>query len=164
MRVRKAPRRKAKGAKSKGHRSLILGNPENRQLHRGVEARYLVNELANPLLPCAICFRISRGFFYRHSRMQHHQYYPACSMQCQDAIAAICSANGGQLAQRAITQMERKAIVATRVPLAMALQQLGVLDHFKDVKPEHIDWLVLEVWNSVRQSMQQQSLQGDIPF
>jgi hypothetical protein len=68
------------------------------------------------------------------------------------------------MAQRALTQMERKAIIETRVPLAVALQKLGVLQHFNDIKSEHIDWLILEVWNGVRQSMQQQSLQGDIPF
>jgi hypothetical protein len=85
-------------------------------------------------------------------------------MKCQDGIAAICKIDGGVMAQRTLSQMERKALLEARVNLAEALKRLGLVEHFMNVQPEHIDWLILEIWNGVRESMQRQSLQGDIPF
>jgi hypothetical protein len=110
--------------------------------------------------PCAICGREARGFGYVH---QHDLYptYRFCSLRCLNAGAAIAGRQGGMIDK---TEMERQAIKDARRPLAEALTELGLMQHFLDLSAEQIDQLIEAAVDGFQQSMQCQALNDDVPW
>ena len=62
------------------------------------------------------------------------------------------------------TDMEKQAIKDARRYFAEALTDLGLMEAFLDRKPEEIDQLIEACVDGFQDSMQSQSLSGDIPF
>jgi hypothetical protein len=119
---------------------------------------------------CAICCREDRGFGYVHElRPERYPSYRFCSMRCLDAGAALAMRNDGMIdcakrAPGAKTDMERRAIKDARRFLAEALTELGLMAPFADRSAAEIDRLIEACVDGFRESMQRQSLNGDIPF
>ena len=62
------------------------------------------------------------------------------------------------------TEMERQAIKDARRPLAEALTELGLMQHFLEITAEQIDQLIEAAVDGFQQSMQCQALNDDLPF
>ena len=62
------------------------------------------------------------------------------------------------------TDMEKKAIRDARRFFAEALTELGLMEAFFDRKPEEIDQLIEACVDGFQDSMQTQSLNGDVPY
>ncbi len=62
------------------------------------------------------------------------------------------------------TDMEQKAIVDARRFFAEALTELGLMEAFHDRNPENIDQIIEACVDGFQDSMQRQSLNGDVPF
>ena len=112
--------------------------------------------------PCAICGRQNRGFGYVHQlRPDRFPSYRFCSMRCLDVGAALARRNKGLIDK---TDMEKTAIKDARRFFAEALTELGLMEAFFDRKPEEIDQLIEACVDGFQESMQSQSLNGEIPF
>jgi len=62
------------------------------------------------------------------------------------------------------TDMETRAIKDARQFLAEALSELGLLKQFHDRSADEIDRIIEACVDGFQDSMQRQSLNGDIPF
>lgn len=62
------------------------------------------------------------------------------------------------------TDMEQKAIIDARRFFAEALSELGLMDAFHDRSAEDIDQIIEACVDGFQDSMQRQSLAGDVPF
>jgi hypothetical protein len=82
-------------------------------------------------------------------------------MRCLDAGAALAKRNNGLIDK---TDMEKTAIKAARRFFAEALTELGLMEAFFDRKPAEIDQLIEACVDGFQDSMQSQSLNGDLPF
>jgi len=82
-------------------------------------------------------------------------------MRCLDAGAVLARRNNGLIDK---TDMEKQAIKDARRFFAEALTELGLMEAFFDRKPEEIDRLIEACVDGFQDSMQSQSLNGDIPF
>jgi hypothetical protein len=112
--------------------------------------------------PCALCCRESRGFGYVHQlRDDFYPTYRFCSLRCQGAGAALAGRHNGMIDK---TDMEKQAIKDARRPFAEILTELGLMEHFFDLKAEQIDQLIEAAVDGFQQSMQGQALNDDLPF
>ena len=112
--------------------------------------------------PCAICGRQNRGFGYVHQlRPDWFPSYRFCSMRCLDVGAALARRKNGLIDK---TDMEKTAIKDARRFFAEALTELGLMEAFFDRKPEEIDQLIEACVDGFQDSMQSQSLNGEISF
>ena len=112
--------------------------------------------------PCAICGRQNSGFGYVHQlKFGRFPSYRFCSMRCLDIGAALARRNNGVIDK---TDMEKKAIKDARRFFAEALTELGLMEAFFDRKPEEIDQLIEACVDGFQDSMQSQSLNGEISF
>jgi Family of unknown function (DUF6511) len=112
--------------------------------------------------PCTICGREAQGFGYVH-QLRHDLYptYRFCSMRCLHAGAAIAARQDGMIDK---TAMEQQAIRDARRPVAEALTELGLMEHFFDLSAEQIDQLIEAAVDGFQQSMQCQALNDDVPW
>lgn len=85
-------------------------------------------------------------------------------MGCQDAIHVLITRGNGNMPDLHLSEMESKAIVATRRNLYDALVDIGVSSAFESCSTEQIDYLIEAVWHGLRASMQRQSAKGEVPF
>jgi len=113
-------------------------------------------------VPCALCGREARGFGYCHGlRWDRHPYYRFCSMACLMAGSANTKRNHGMIDK---TDMEQRAIKDARRFLAEALAELGLMAPFNDRSARDIDQIIEACVDGFQDSMQRQSLNGDIPW
>ena len=62
------------------------------------------------------------------------------------------------------TDMEKKAIIDARRFFAEALTELGLMGAFHDRSAQEIDQIIEACIDGFQDSMQRQSLDGDVPF
>ena len=62
------------------------------------------------------------------------------------------------------TDMEQQAIRDARQFFAEALTELGLMEHFHARSPDNIDQIIEACVDGFQDSMQRQSLAGDVPF
>jgi len=111
---------------------------------------------------CAICGRAARGFYYTHElRPDRYPTFAFCSHRCQRAGAAIAKGNKGMIDK---SDMEQRAIKDARRFLAEVLTELNLMAPFHDRSPNEIDRIIEACVDGFQDSMQRQSLNGDIPF
>jgi hypothetical protein len=111
---------------------------------------------------CAICSRTERGFYYTHLlRPDRYPTFAFCSHRCQRAGAAIAKRMNGMIDK---TDMELRAIKDARRFFAEVLSEMGLLAPFHDRRPEEIDRIIEACVDGFQDSMQRQSLNGDVPF
>src|SRR5665213_158060 len=111
---------------------------------------------------CAVCSRAARGFYYTHQlRPDRYPTFAFCSHRCQCAGAAIAKRKNGMIDK---TDMETRAIKDARRLLAEVLTELGLLASFHDRPAADIDRIIEACVDGFQDSMQRQSLNGDIPF
>jgi len=82
-------------------------------------------------------------------------------MHCLKAGSAIAGRNIGMIDK---TDMEQKAIIDARRFFAEALTELGLMDAFHDRNAKDIDQIIEACIDGFQDSMQRQSLDGDVPF
>ena len=111
---------------------------------------------------CAVCSRAAIGFYYTHElRPDRYPTFAFCSHRCQRAGAAIAKGNKGMIDK---TDMEQRAIKDARRFLAEVLTELGLMAPFHDRTADDIDRIIEACVDGFQDSMQRQSLNGDIPF
>jgi hypothetical protein len=91
-------------------------------------------------------------------------WYPTftfCSVRCLRAGAAIAKRSRGVIDK---TDMEIRAIKDARRFLAEVLNELGLMAPFHDRSAADIDRIIEACIDGFQESMQRQSLNGDIPF
>lgn len=111
---------------------------------------------------CAICGRATRGFYYTHElRPDRYPTFGFCSLRCQSAGAAIAKGNKGMIDK---SDMEQRAIKDARRFLAEVLTELNLMAPFHDRSTAEIDRIIEACVDGFQDSMQRQSLNGDIPF
>jgi hypothetical protein len=111
---------------------------------------------------CAICGRAAIGFYYTHElRPDRYPTFAFCSHRCQSAGAAIVKRNKGMIDK---TDMEQRAIKDARRFLAEVLSELNLMAPFHDRTADDIDRIIEACIDGFQDSMQRQSLNGDIPF
>jgi hypothetical protein len=111
---------------------------------------------------CALCGRQARGFGYVHQlRWETFPYHRFCSLRCLDAGSASAMRNNGMIDK---TDMEQRAIRDARRLLAETLTELGLMEPFYHRKADDIDRIIEACVDGFQDSMQRQSLSGDLPF
>jgi hypothetical protein len=111
---------------------------------------------------CAVCSRAARGFFYTHElRPDRYPTFAFCSLRCQHAGAAIAKGKKGMIDK---TDMEQRAIKDARRFLAEVLTEMGLMAPFHDRAADDIDRIIEACVDGFQDSMQRQSLNGDVPF
>ena len=111
---------------------------------------------------CAVCGRAARGFYYTHQlRPDRFPTFALCSRRCQEAGAAIAKRMKGMIDK---TDMEARAIKDARRFLAEVLTELGLMAPFHDRTADDIDRIIEACVDGFQDSMQRQSLNGDLPF
>ena len=63
-----------------------------------------------------------------------------------------------------LTAMEREAIKFARRNLYEALVKIGRAEAFNDASADEMDGVIEAVWNGCRESMQQQTAAGEVPW
>jgi hypothetical protein len=122
------------------------------------------NPLANPWALCVLCGRQAGGLYYQEWS-NRKIVYRACGINCLLGIEKLVQARkGGWLTMAALTHMEKIAIKEAKRSLYNSLVGLGKAQYFEDCTAEQIDKLVEAIWNGLRASMSQQSMNGDVPF
>ena len=112
--------------------------------------------------PCALCGRQARGFGYVHLlRRDRYPLHRFCSMRCLDAGSTLARRTNGMIDK---TDMEQRAIRDARRFLAETLTELGLMEPFYHRKAEEIDRIIEACVDGFQDSMQRQSLSGDVPF
>ncbi|MFZ1416311.1 MAG: DUF6511 domain-containing protein [Defluviicoccus sp.] len=112
--------------------------------------------------PCALCGRQARGFGYVHQlRWEAYPHHRFCSMRCLDAGSALAMRNDGMIDK---TDMEQRAIKDARRILAETLTELGLMEPFYHRPAADIDRIIEACVDGFQDSMQRQSLTGDVPF
>jgi hypothetical protein len=114
------------------------------------------------LLKAARFAAAARGFGYVHQlRWETFPYHRFCSLRCLDAGSASAMRNNGMIDK---TDMEQRAIRDARRFLAETLTELGLMEPFYHRKADDIDRIIEACVDGFQDSMQRQSLNGDIPF
>jgi hypothetical protein len=94
-------------------------------------------------------------------RPDRYPTFAFCSHRCQRAGAVIAKRMKGMIDK---TDMEQRAIKDARRFLAEVLTELGLMAPFYDRTKEEIDRIIEACVDGFQDSMQRQSLNGDIPF
>jgi hypothetical protein len=111
---------------------------------------------------CAVCSRADRGFYYTHQlRPDRYPTFAFCSYRCQRAGAAIAKRKNGMIDK---TEVEAKAIKEARRPFAEVIAELGLMPAFEGRSAAEIDRIIEACVDGFQDSMQRQSLNGDLPF
>jgi hypothetical protein len=109
-----------------------------------------------------MCGRQARGFGYVHRlRWEAFPYHRFCSMRCLGAGSALAMRNHGMIDK---SDMEQRAIRDARRFLAEALNELGLMEPFYQRTAGDIDRIIEACVDGFQDSMQRQSLSGDLPF
>jgi len=113
-------------------------------------------------VPCALCGRQARGFgFCLSLRYDLYPFHRFCSLRCLDLGAALAMENNGMIDK---TDMEKRAIADARHFLAEALNEMDLMDPFRDRSAEDIDRIIEACVDGFQDSMLRQSNRGHIPF
>jgi hypothetical protein len=113
-------------------------------------------------------------------------HYQACSDECADGLQNLILLGHGVVPMGDYTEMEKKAVAATRVVLwdelvavgkvridirempddlpGGQIEDIAVSTIFAELNERQIDRIISAVWDGLRASMQKQSAMGGMPF
>ena len=82
-------------------------------------------------------------------------------MRCLNLGSALAMENNGMIDK---TDMEKRAIADARHFLAEVLNEMDLMDPFRDRTPEEIDRIIEACVDGFQDSMLRQSNRGEIPY
>jgi hypothetical protein len=111
-----------------------------------------------PTRICALCGREAKGFGYVHQlRFERYPHYRSCSVICAEAGRLIAQKANGMIDK---TAMEARAIKDARHHLANALNELDLMEAFRDRTAGDIDRIIEACIDGVQESMRRQAREG----
>jgi hypothetical protein len=111
-----------------------------------------------PTRICALCGREAKGFGYVHQlRFERYPHYHFCSVVCAEAGRLIAQKANGMIDK---TTMEVRAIRDARHNLANALNELDLMEAFRDRTAGDIDRIIEACIDGVQESMRRQAKEG----